>query len=391
LTAGEIMSALKPFMADAHADDDRGAEIIAVDCFPLHLPMRKPMTTASHATTFGEVLYVRIRTRDGAEGWGESGIDPTMSGETLPGMVAAVEQHLKPRLLKRSAFERVVIARDLQHHLYANGGARAALDMALLDLIGRRQGVPAVELLGGISRRAVTILRLVGGARETTADVEETAALHAQGYRAFKLKVGIAPIDLEASTMLALRERLGPDILLSADANMAWNVAQARRFNQLIAPANPAFVEQPVPAGDTARMRAVSQAGTVPIGADEALHSIGDILALAQVEAIGGVSLKSAKLGGPTLLAQTAIVANAIGLSVNIAMLVESSLASAAMLHAACAAPQIDWCLSLGCLLLTDDPTGEPLRCCDGIATLPGGSGLGVTVDEKRLRSFAAS
>lgn len=372
------------------SDQDPGAEIVAVDCFPLHLPMRKAMTTASHATAIGEVLYIRIRTRDGAEGWGESGIDPTMSGETLPGMVAAVEQHLKPRLLHRSAFERVVIAHDLQHHLYANGGARAAVDMALLDLVGRRLEVPAVELLGGISRRTVTILRLVGGSRETVADVDETAALQAQGYRAFKLKVGIAPIEREAKTFLALRETLGPDVLLSADANMAWTVAQARRFNQLIAPANPAFVEQPVPAGDTARMRAVAQATPVPIGADEALHSIGDILTLAQAEAIAGVSLKSAKLGGPTLLSRTAIVANAIGLSVNIAMLVESSLASAAMLHAACAAPQIDWCLSLGCLLLTDDPVGEPLQCRDGMATLPVGSGLGVTIDEKRLRRFAA-
>lgn len=367
----------------------RAAEIVAVDCFPLHLPMKKALTTASHGTSLGQVLYVRVRTRGGAEGWGEAGIDPAMSGETLPGMVAAVETHLRPRLVGRSAFDRVMLARELQHHLYGNGGPKAAIDMALLDVLGHILGVRTVELLGGMTRRSARVLRLVGGSGDTAEDVAEAEGLADDGFHAFKLKVGVVSLEREAGTMRALRERLGPDVLIAADANMAWTTAEARRFCRLSAPADAAFLEQPVVAGDTARLAQVAHGSEIPIGADEALHGLHDIMALAEAGAIQGVSLKTIKLGGLTLLLDAGRVAHAIGLSVNLAMLVESSLASTAMIHAACAVPQVDWGLSLGCLLLADEPIERPFRCEKGHVACPIGPGLGVSVDETRLARFA--
>jgi L-alanine-DL-glutamate epimerase-like enolase superfamily enzyme len=100
------------------------------------------------------LLYVRMRSHGGAEGWGEAAANLIMASETLAGMVAAVRDVLAPRLLGKSVFDGARLARELRAATYANGGAIAALDMAMLDLVGVLRNVPAVDLLGGARRRS---------------------------------------------------------------------------------------------------------------------------------------------------------------------------------------------------------------------------------------------
>ena len=367
---------------------EEGERIVAVDCFAVRTQMTKPVVTATHHASFGDALFVRLRTRDGAEGWGESGADVIMAGETLAGMRAMVEQHLAPRVIGRSPFERVACADEFRV-IFANGGAKAAIDMAMLDLAGRLRGVPAVELLGGAARQRVKVLRLIGGSRNLDEDVAEAAALRGLGYTAFKLKVGITTVERDAQTVRALRDALGAQVMLAADANMAWGVAETRRFLGLVDDCNLAFLEQPVAAGDHRRLVAAGAHSSISIGADESVHGLNDVLTLARESAAEGISLKSAKFGGPTRVCEAGFVADALGLSVNVAMLAESRLASAAMLHTSCALPRIDWGLSLGCLWLADDPTVGTIDVRDGDAHLGTKPGLGIEVDEAELLRLA--
>ncbi|MGE0751760.1 MAG: mandelate racemase/muconate lactonizing enzyme family protein [Variibacter sp.] len=364
-------------------------EIVAVDCFPALLPLRKPLVMATYRIDDGPVLFVRIRTRGGAEGWGEAAASPIMSGETLVGMQAAVATLIAPRLIGSCVLDRARLSRELRASMYANGGALAAVDMAMLDLAGRILDVPAVMLLGGAIRRTVQPLWLVGGSGSVEKDVDEARALHAQGFRAFKLKAGLKPVEEEIRTVRLLREALGSDCLIAADANMGWDPTRAIRFTNGAAPFGLAFLEQPTAAGDIARMATVAAASPVPIGMDESLHGLADLHAHVAARAIGGASLKTIKLGGITPLVATAGVCEALGLSVNLAMMMESSLATAAMIHAACAIPRIDWGLSLGNLWLAEDPVTQPITPTQGLAHCPAGPGLGVTVDERRITALA--
>ncbi|MBN8958751.1 MAG: hypothetical protein J0H17_19620, partial [Rhizobiales bacterium] len=158
-------------------------EIVTVDCFPALLPLRKPLVMATYRIDDGPVLFVRVRTRGGAEGWGEAAASPIMSGETLDGMRAAVRNLIAPRLIGANALDRARLSRELRSSMFANGGAIAAVDMALLDLVGRILDVPAVALLGGAIRRTVKPLWLVGGSGNAEKDVAEAVALHAQAFR----------------------------------------------------------------------------------------------------------------------------------------------------------------------------------------------------------------
>lgn len=361
-----------------------------MECFPARLPLRKPLIMSTYRLDDGPVLFVRIRARSGAEGWGEAAASPIMAGETLAGMVAAVRELIAPRLVGASGYDRVSLSRACRSSMFANGGALAAVDMALVDLVGHLRDVPAVEVLGGAERRSVDPLWLIGGSGRPEEDVEGALRLHAEGFRSFKLKVGVADLPDEIRTVRLLREALGPDCLIAADANMGWSVATAIRFAKAADEYGLAFLEQPVPPGDIARMAAVAAGSPVPIGIDEGLHGRHDVVAHVHACAIGGVSLKTIKLGGITPLVALAGSCDVLGLSVNLAMMMESSLASAAMIHAACAIPQIDWGLSLGHLWLAEDPVAEPIVCEGGTVRCPDGPGLGIRVDERRIAAFAA-
>jgi o-succinylbenzoate synthase len=372
----------------APAGDD--AKIAAIDCFPVRLPLRKPMIMSTFRIDDGPALFVRIRTAAGAEGWGEAPADPVMCGETPHSMKAVIESYIAPRLIGRQALDRKGLLQELRSGLYGNGAALTAIDLALLDLAGRLLGVSAVELLGGAVRRRVRPLSLIGGSGNPDTDVKGAMELYNQGFRAFKLKVAIAHVKTEIRCVAMLREALGDEVFLAADANRGWDVATAIHFTQAAAPFRLAFLEQPTKAGDVSRMAAIAARSPIPIGADESIHGIDDLLSHVREKAIGGVSLKTVKLGGVTAVTAAASLCEALGLSVNLAMLMESSLASAAMVHAACACPQVDWGLSLGHLWLAEDPVRKPLACRDGMIDCPDGPGLGAEVDLDRLAEFAA-
>ena len=180
----------------------------------------------------------------------------------------------------------------------------------------------------------------------------------------------------------ALRQALGPQVTLCADANCGFDYPRAARFLAGIGPANLAFLEQPLAPENLAGLARLARASAVPLGADEGIHALADIEAHAAAGA-GGLSLKLIKLGGPAACLAGAALAAHRGLSINLAAKVaESSLGSAGTLHLATLVPSADWGVSLTHVYLAEDIARPVLRLADGRVTPPPGPGLGVEVDE---------
>src|SRR5215471_18760326 len=108
-----------------------------VDAVPVALPLKKPMKMAGVHITHAHNVVVRIEAKDGAVGWGEAASAPTMTGDTLGGLVAAVRDHLAPVLIGKNAWARPALVRRMNAALVGNSGAHSAIEMALLDLAGR--------------------------------------------------------------------------------------------------------------------------------------------------------------------------------------------------------------------------------------------------------------
>ncbi len=367
---------------------DRAPLIIRrVDAIPVALPLVKPMKMAGVTIAHAHNLLVRIEAADGTVGWGEAASAPTMTGDTLGGLVAAVRDHLAPALIDRDAWMRGALCRVLDAILTGNSGAHSAVEMALIDLAGQAAGVPVIDLLGGAVRTEVAPMWLLGNATADE-DIAEARAKESEGFHFFKLKVGVKPLAAEIEGTLAVRKALGPDVPLCADANCGLTLAAARRYAEKTREADLLFLEQPLGHADLKGLTALARTAPVPIGADEGIHSVGDIEAHARCGA-GGVSLKLIKLGGMAAALDAARLCARLGLSVNVAAkIAESSIGSAAAVHLACAVPAIDWGVSLTHFYLAEDLVEHPVRLGAGAVALPTGPGLGVTVDEDAVARF---
>jgi muconate cycloisomerase len=360
-----------------------------VDAIPVALPLRKPMKMAGVTIATADNVLVRIEADGGLTGWGEAASAPTMTGDTQGSLLAAI-RHLAPLLVGADAWTRPALVRKLGHALYGNTGAHSAVELALVDLAGRAAGLPVIDLIGGAVRGAVAPMWLLGNATPAE-DAAEARAKLAQGFRFFKVKVGAKTIEGDIASTLAVRNALGAELPICADANCGFSVAAARRYLDSTRDAALAFLEQPLGPHDLAALAALARSSPIPLGADEGIHSLADVTAHAQAGA-GGVSLKLIKLGGISAAVEAARLCERLGLAVNVAAkIAESSIASAAAIHLACAAPAVEWGVSLTHFYLAEDIVKRPLTIADGLVALPTASGLGVEVDEAAVARLTVS
>jgi muconate cycloisomerase len=363
-------------------------KIKSIEPIAVSLPMQKPVTMAGETVARADNVLVRIECEAGIVGWGEAASAPTMTGETTASMMAAVA-HMAPALVGRPAADFAQISRAMDAMMYGNTGAKAAIEMALYDLAARAAGQPLHALLGTKQRDRIALLAVIGSTDEA-ADLREAQARWSAGYRAFKIKVGIASPEADASRTQAVCRMLkarGEACLVSADANQGFAVEAALRYVAALGDCGLDFLEQPVGAHDLRGMARVAAASNIPIGADEGIHSLDDIERHQAHNAAAGVSLKAIKLGGLGALRDACLLCDKLGMKVNISCKTgESSVASAAALHIAATVPALAWGLTLTSQGLADDVTAEPLRIEGGHAQVPGRPGLGIDVDESRVR-----
>jgi len=362
-------------------------KIKSIEPIAVSLPMKKPVQMSGATVARADNVFVRIESVDGVTGWGEAASAPTMTGETIASMMAAIE-YLTPTLLGRDVDDLSRASAAMDARMYGNSGAKAAIDIALHDLIGRASRRPAHALLGAKRRSRIPVLAVIGS-EDAAADLREAQRSWNAGYRAFKIKVGLGSPEADAArtrTICQALKRAGEASLVSADANQGFSVDGALGFVHAL-DCGLDFFEQPVDAHDLVGMSRVAAATQVPIGSDEGIHAPDDIVRHREHKAAGGVSLKAIKLGGLRGLIEASRLCERLGMHVNISCKTgETSLASAAAIHVAAVAPEIAWGLTVTSAGLAEDVAAVPLRVDRGHVEVPQQAGLGIEIDERRIR-----
>ncbi|MPZ39457.1 MAG: hypothetical protein GEU95_15655 [Rhizobiales bacterium] len=358
-----------------------------VDAIPVALPLKSPMKMSGITITTAENVLVRIEAADGSVGWGEAASAPTMTGDTLGGLVAAVRDHLAPLLVGQDAHDRPALVPALRRALIGNTGAHSSVEMALLDLTCRASKMRLIDAVAPRPLRTqVKPMWLLGNATPEQ-DIAEARDREREGFHFFKLKIGVKSLADEIATAFAVREALGTKMPLCADANGGLTLANAKRYIERTRAAKLAFIEQPLPPDDLAGLKTLARMKR-PIGIDEGIHSLADVTANARAGA-AGVSLKLIKLGGFITAYDAAKLCRKLRLKINVAAkIAESSIATAAAVQLACAVPNVDWGVSLTHFYLADDIVKAPLPIRDGAVSLPSRPGLGVEIDEAAVERF---
>jgi muconate cycloisomerase len=359
-----------------------------VEAIPVALPLKKPMHMAGVVIAKAYNLIVRIEAQNGLVGWGESASAPTMTGDVLPGMIAAVEDYLAPLLINENAFNHAQIMEKVSAKMYRNTGAKCAIECALLDICGKYLGVPVYDLIGGARRQQFYPMTLLGSG-SSDEDMADALAKQKMGTQFFKIKVGAKPIEEDIAHTLRLRKELGSQAILCADANMGLTASETISYCQATESVNLLFFEQPLRSGNLNGMAQLASRISVPLCGDESIASLEDIVMLSNAKAIEGVNLKIIKLGGITSVVNAGVLCENIGLSVNLACKVaESSIAAASLFHTGAVLPNLDWGISVTNQYLAEDIVENPIIATNGIFSLDRKPGLGIEVNESQVKKF---
>ena len=364
-------------------------KITEITPIAISLPMTKPLKMAGIVFDHSDNVLVKVTTDNGLVGWGEASASPTMTGETVESMMAAI-RYLAPMFIGRDPSEFIENLALMDFRLYGNASAKTVLEMSFYDLAGKAAQKSVAELLGTVRRSRIPVLWMLASGK-LDADLSDGREKLDEGFTSFKIKVGTNPVAEDIERAHEVRKLVNGGVQLSSDANQGWSREDAITFVEGVGETLD-FIEQPIMGHDVEGMAEVQRHATAPIGADEGLHSLKDIRTHKEMGAAQGGSLKMIKLGGVTRAYEAACLCDQLGMHVNMAgKVAESSISSAAVLHISAAAPSLDWGLSITKQYVAQDLVRNPVLIDRGEAVLPDGAGLGVEVDEDAVQRLAVS
>lgn len=355
----------------------------------INLSLKRPIRMSFGEISHQHLLLVRLLDADGVEGVGEACVmgGPFWNSDTIEGVRATVQTYTAPLLQGRTFADLKDFSKSLHRIFRGNGAARNALEMAFLDLAGKKAGKRAVDILGGPRRESMPVAWTLHGGSVDESIEEGEAAIAERGHKLFKMKVGIKDSREEASFLGAIARHFEGRARILVDANQAWNYDEAGAILDRLYDAGVAVVEQPVPGHDPNAMADITRNSKVPILADEALTGPAYAGVLGSLRSASGFVIKPQRDGGIIDAMSTAEIACEAGLPCYGGTMLETSLGTAAHAAVYAAIPNLDWgCELFGPMRLDADITTEALLPANGVVRLPDAPGLGVAIDEERIR-----
>lgn len=361
-----------------------------VEIFILHHPTRgyfKFLPKDEQGRPVRPSIIVKFTTEDGLVGWGETVPLPTWSYETVQSVVTTLRHYIAPAIIGMDAFEIAEIHKIMNRQIapsFSTGQpiAKAAIDLALHDLVSKALQIPLPKLWGQKPQPTITLSWTVNVTDLKDVDKVVTEGKE-RGYQHFNIKVSPDP---KFDIALAKRVReLAPDCFLWADANGGYDLATALYVAPKLADAGVDVLEQPLPANMLSGYKELRKQGALPIVMDESIVSVRDLLEFWRLGLLDGVAMKIARMGGLWEARKCVELLLDMGLFFLGSGLTDPPLSLAAHLSlygayglkfpAALNGPQF----------LDPLPVYSGLTISEGIAYVPEGLGLGIEVNEGRL------
>lgn len=298
------------------------------------IPLIEPFRISSGASSVSLTSIIEIETDEGLIGYGEGAASRYVTGENLEGMVRAINI-LVNGITGLNPLDIEQIYWKMEDLMIRNPAAKAAVDIAIHDLIGKILQQPIYKILGGYRDYALTDLSL--GINEPEIMAQKAKKAIEQGFDTIKIKVGTTYKE-DIARVKAIREAVGPEIFLRVDANQAWNPKEALKIIDKLAEFDIELVEQPVPAWDIDGLAYVTAHSPIPIMADESVLNARDALRIIKEHAADLINIKLMKCGGIREAIKINTIAEASGVKCMLGCMISEtnvSVTAAASLGAA--------------------------------------------------------
>lgn len=316
--------------------------------------------------------------------------------DTTHSVVSAIKEIYGPALIGKSIFDIDAINEMFDNRLANNPAARAVLDIAVRDAMGKALQQPLYNLLGGCCQPRIPLEWSVSMADEVeTMIAESRRAVDEFGIRVLCLKAADRRgWRQDVKNFAAVRRALGDDIMIGVDPNTGWTMADALCAIRALKPMGLGYIEQPIARRDLKGMAEIRRAADgVPVMADEALFTIQDAYALAEARAVDAYCIKLYKLGGITTAKKIGAIGEAANIQLNVGGLaVQSQLEAAAGAHFYASTP-VSRMMGAAEFVMGLNATAKDPICPesdfvlrDGHVDVPRGPGLGINIDEAALK-----
>ena len=357
-------------------------KIASIDSALYQVPLAVPLSDSTHGEIPSfELITVRIRDDQGLEGLGYT----YTVGVAGLAIHVLIDRYLKPDLLGQDPgrIEHLWERMWWRLHYSGRGGtasfAISAIDIALWDLTGKRQGTPLWRLLGGSNPRVKVYAGGVDLHFSLDALKDQARRFLARGYGAIKMKVGRPRLSEDIARVRAIRELIGPDVPLMADANMGWTVEQAIRASRSLAEFDIYWLEEPTIPDDLAGHVRIAREGTLPIATGENMHTLYEFQNFITAGAVAFPEPDVSNCGGISIWMKVARMAQAHNLPVT------SHGVHDLHVHTLAAVPNASYLEGHGFGL--EEYLAHPLQIERGEAIAPDRPGHGVELNWNKLEA----
>ncbi|MDC0764012.1 dipeptide epimerase [Brevibacillus sp. AG] len=357
-------------------------KITSVCVHAIKLPLKRPFIIAYASYEDMPSIIVKVETDNGLVGLGEAVPDQNVTGETWESTYTMLVHNLAPVVIGENPFDIERIHEKINQAVWGVPAAKAAIDIACYDLMGKAAGQPVYHFLGGKYHTTLSFPYVLSILEPEVMAAEARQAV-AAGYGSIKIKVG-ADLQTDIQRIRAVRQAVGPSVGLRVDANQGWeNRANSLLVLQQIEDCHIDWMEQPVLADDLDALAEIRRQTTIPIMVDEGLHGTKEMREVIAKKAADKVNIKLMKSGGIYPALKLVNQAEMAGMECQIGSMLESSIGSAAGAHLSLAKKNI----------ISNELAGPAIISRDVAQLMVHGSqivvsdqpGLGVELDEAVL------
>ena len=367
-------------------------KIIAIETYPLILPVKEVYGGAAGFLDDCRSLIVRVEIENGIEGWGEATQGrPGNTYETLETMEIMVRNYFAPPLIGMDLEETGKLLLKLHQVRYGHPLTKAALETAFFDAMGKLYWLPLYRFFGGPYRSEIELVGGLGLDLGPEGIAQRARQLQQDGFRAFKIKIGHKEQHQDIARVRAVREALGDGATIRVDGNAAYSFSEAREILNALSRFRIADAEQPLARGDLKSLAELRRAVGVPIAAQESVSSPQEALMVLEAEAADLLKIKLTHIGGFHRGLQVAAVVGAKSLPVVVGQgsACTTILSAAEMhLHASLKNAQPGGEMT-GFLRLGEQSVFSSVQVMHGKAILPTSPGLGIQVNKRQLEEVA--
>lgn len=289
------------------------------------IPLKKPFKTALRTVNVAEEIVIKVEADTGEVGFGSAPPTAVITGDIEASIEGAIKSIIKPKLVGMNIDSIEEIMTVLHSSIIKNTSAKAAVDMAVYDLFGKKYNLPLHKLFGGYRGSVVTDITIsVNSPDEMVRDSIEAVEA---GFNILKTKVG-TDVNLDIQRVKAIREAVGNDVIIRVDANQGWKPKEAVRIIRKFEDMNLGIelVEQPVKYWDLEGLKFVTDNVDTDILADEAVFGPFEAMKVVQMRAADLVNIKLMKCGGLYNAAKIYGIAETMGIDCMMGCMLESKI-----------------------------------------------------------------